>query len=104
MVGLKASTGENLVREREKNVILLEKQKIVTWATRVYDHKKHHAFSLPINVTNGGQRSQRQTATLWPWVSIRWGHLACEKKNLSDEIQCCHFPRFIPHESYIIDV
>jgi hypothetical protein len=54
----------------------------------------------------GANYSQKDTETCWPWASMRWRHMVCEKtKNyFNDVIQCWHFYCFILYESYIIDV
>jgi len=30
-----------------------------------------------------GDKRQRDVETLWPWAIVWWGHLACEKNNIS---------------------
>jgi len=79
MVGSEMSTESHLVMGKEKICfILLEKQKN---SYGLCDHRTHCAFSLSVNILNSVQRHKRQSDTqkLWPWASIRWVHLVCDK-------------------------
>jgi hypothetical protein len=60
MAGLKASTEENLVREKERNMFHFT-GKNTRMSRGMCDHKTYCAFSLSVNITNSVQQHQRQS-------------------------------------------
>jgi hypothetical protein len=66
------------------------------------DHKTHFASPFSVIIINSVQRRQGQTLRRRHLERALGGDSWCVRNYLSNRIHCCHFPCFIPHESYII--